>query len=218
MHDLKARMMESRDRLRALSHRRRIAFAAFWAQRSVPTYLRLNQRSGFGDPRELQRCLDRAWLAVHGRSPNHSLVHASLHLLERLTPELETYPLLGYAGIQSASAVSNALELADRDDVELAIRAMLNFEDIVEYVVMRQHAPLRSDAQRNTARSNYMNTTKSLLATLADDRSSESELVELLRAGAVDQGAMALADELDQLAFMRIRAQSADHVTLRNTD
>ena len=195
--------------LESLSQARRVAFAAFWAQRSWPFYDRLHRRTAFGDPGEVQRLINTAWQAVDGRPASSSVIHASLHHLERLTPELETYPLLGYAGLQCTTATSDALELSDRDDLRLAIRPWHSFQGIIEHflgwrdyrnvkVATRDWPPteLTNDPiwKANESALNLV------LETIQRLDVSDVDLVALLRVNAVDAQTTQLVDVMDRLA------------------
>jgi hypothetical protein len=129
--DVQARRLQ----LSACPPQARIAFAAFWAQRLLPAYGRLHSITGFGDPGRVQQCLNQAWSAAAGESPDEAAVAECQAELVELAPELEVYPALGYAGMECAAAVWDSLATISDPDADRAGSTEDAFVRVIEFLL-----------------------------------------------------------------------------------
>lgn len=138
----------TRARLEALGTAERIAFAAFWAQRLWPVYQRLHVLDGFGQPDQVQECLDLAWAAARGDLVDAPTLEACKGRLPDLAPEIDLRPVLAYASMECVAAVWDTLEVIQDPTAELSAATCDAFGGVIEHYLMNRDHPYAVIASR----------------------------------------------------------------------
>jgi hypothetical protein len=202
----------SESALRAFDRRRRVVFAAFWAQRLIPAYAQLSQLEKFGSVNLLQEVLDLAWFG--SEAAEH---RADFNRLLALAPELELRPILAYAAMHCVSATWSALATAYGDpsrphwsDVSSAIDAVSSYGEVLRYFLLHRDHPgvlivskdpdplgLRKDRIWLTE----VRTLNWLLARLGEVTELDAELTNEIRERAIDDDVRRITDAIVELSL-----------------
>jgi hypothetical protein len=128
-------------RLGSLEAEQRIMFAAYWAQRLSLAYQRLCDLERFGDPEQVQRCLDLVWTRQLGDKIEELDVRQCQQQLVAMAPDLELRPVLAYAGMEYTAAVWDALTALSEPTPERAAATYDAVIRVVEHFLMNRDHP-----------------------------------------------------------------------------
>jgi uncharacterized protein YjaG (DUF416 family) len=188
-----------RERLTGFETPQLIAFAAFWAQRLMPMYRRLNTLDGFGRPDEVQGCLDLGWLAATGHRAPLSQVNECRQRLVDLAPEIEARPILAYAAMECTAATWDALSIVDGKDVDHAIASLAGYVNVINhFLINRDHRGVRIATKQpdplglasDPIWRTELDLLTALLLTLAVEPSPRVETIDRLKAEAENHPAL----------------------------
>jgi hypothetical protein len=203
-------------RLATFGTRQLIAFAAFWAQRLMPMYCRFSTLEGFGQPGEVQACLDVAWRGAIGDRASLSQLNECQSRLVNLSPELETRPILAYAAMECTAAAWDALAVFDEKGVDHAIASLGGYKKTIEHFLINRDHPgvliatkqpdplgLASDPIWRKE----VDVLNALLLTLAAEPAPTAETIDRLKAEAENHTVAALVDSMVDLSQALIRSK-----------
>jgi uncharacterized protein YjaG (DUF416 family) len=191
--------------LERLGRPERVAFAAFWAQRLFPMYLRFSQTGGHGSPARLQHCLDVAWDAAAGRVLGSSDLEACQHELIHLAPDIDA-GMLAYAAMEGAAAAWDCLETVRIGSASHAIRPAEAFGQVIEVYLVRREAATLASSDVDTNRPDHSiddelwrphsEVLEYVLSALARSRGLDGPTLESVRSVATDSSVEVLVDLL----------------------
>lgn len=128
---------EARARRAALPTPARSAFDAYWAESLGPSYEHLALRASIPAPINVLGYLDILWATVSGASPASGAMARAQHQLQHLAPAIETWPVLGYAGMECVAAIYDALDAIEGNPTSVPYRAFANA--VSHYLMNRDH-------------------------------------------------------------------------------
>jgi hypothetical protein len=115
---------------------RRLAYSAFWAQALAPSYDRLSERVPVAEPAKVHAVLALVWAAVLEPTTSREVVAAAQRELEEVGPEIDAWPVLGYAGMEYIAASWDCLAMLHEDSAASTRGA---FKSVVEHYLINRH-------------------------------------------------------------------------------
>jgi hypothetical protein len=123
-----------------VDYRRRTAFAAYWARRLLPFYVRFVEKTSRGDRDVVAWSIEKVWSCAAGSQVNRDDVETAQATLVDLTPNIDEPPVLAFAAMECVATSWDALNVCITGSIESTATACTGFSQAVyTYLANRDH-------------------------------------------------------------------------------